>query len=74
MKSAPTSCGFDPKVMREVREKLASGQMVAVYSKTVGRILYVTLEELAALEKGTYFILKGSDSPAAPSADIPPSG
>jgi hypothetical protein len=58
MKSAPTSCGFDPQAMREVREGLADGSLQAVFYRPTGRVLYVNAEELAALPRETYTPLK----------------
>ena len=66
MKSGPTSCGFDPKAMKEIRRQLASGELTAVFYRPTGRVLYVTEAELAGLKAADYTLLPhdGEEGPS----------
>ncbi len=64
MKSAPTSCGFDPAQFRELKEQLKAGLVTAVFHKPTGRVLYLEPAELAALPEADYVPVRSG--PPAP--------
>ena len=63
MKSGPTSCGFDPRAMQEIRRQLAAGEVTAVFYRPTGRVLYVTPDELLTLREADYTVLPASPDP-----------
>ncbi len=54
MKSAPTSCGFDPAQFRALREQLREGTVRAVLHRKTARVLYLTPEELEQFDPSEY--------------------
>ncbi len=58
MYSAPNSCGFDTVLMKEIKAKLVSGELLSAFHRRHGRLLYVTPEEWAALDQAEYTLLQ----------------
>lgn len=66
MYSAPNSCGFDTLLMKEIKAKLVSGELLSAFHRKHGRLFYVTPEEWAALDQSEYTLLQPGQALAQP--------